>query len=210
MKPSACKCLPGPGRVTRVFRDIAPAIVWLTLISGQTMGVTPDHEVWTAQSGWTTAGELTAGDTFAALDGQPVAIVDAVVDRRPRPIYNLEVDGTFTYFAEGVWVHNNSCDVGRQLLMHQHHALPKFLGGADNGLRVLLDQTLHAQYHAGLMMRLTDSGIRRGGMKWDDYFRANDGMLEEALNVFMDYTREFDAKHNTGLVHYVWRQVMGQ
>ncbi len=100
------------GTVTRVFRNVAPAILWLTLASGEVMGTTPGHEVWTHQDGWTFADQLEVGDTFLGRDGQPVEIVDLHLDRTATPVFNLEVDGTFTYFAEGVWVHNNSaCDL---------------------------------------------------------------------------------------------------
>ena len=102
-------CPERPGTVTRVFRDVAPAILWVTLASGEVLGVTPDHEVWTHQNGWTTASVAQLGDSFLQRDGLPVEIIDAHVDRRPTRIFNLEVDGTFTYFANGVWVHNNSC-----------------------------------------------------------------------------------------------------
>ncbi len=44
-------------------------------------------------------------------NGEPVEVVDVLVDLTPTVVYNLEVDGTFTYFAQGVWVHNNSCDI---------------------------------------------------------------------------------------------------
>ncbi len=44
-------------------------------------------------------------------NGEPVEAVDVLVDLTPTVVYNLEVDGTFTYFAQGVWVHNNSCRI---------------------------------------------------------------------------------------------------
>jgi hypothetical protein len=38
-----------------------------------------------------------------------VAVVAVEAESRPTPVYNLEVAGDHTYFAAGVWVHNNSC-----------------------------------------------------------------------------------------------------
>jgi hypothetical protein len=102
-----------PGRVTRVFMNLAPVVVWLTLASGDVVGTTPGHEVWTFQDGWTYAGRLEPGDTLQNESGARVDVLDIFVDDTPTVVYNLEVDGTFTYFAQGVWVHNNSCDLAR-------------------------------------------------------------------------------------------------
>ncbi|MCH8806243.1 MAG: Hint domain-containing protein [Planctomycetes bacterium] len=109
-RPQGCPdCPPVSGTVTRVFKSLAPAILWLTLAGGDVIGATPGHEVWTHQDGWGVARGLTVGDTFTDAAGNPVEIVDIHLDPTPTPVYNLEVDGTFTYFAQGVWVHNNSC-----------------------------------------------------------------------------------------------------
>lgn len=100
---------PRVGKVTRIFRDLAPAILWLTLGTGELMGVTPDHEVWSHEVGWTAAKSLSAGDAFAGVDRLPTLIVEMRLDPTPTPVFNLEVKGTFTYFADRVWVHNMSC-----------------------------------------------------------------------------------------------------
>jgi hypothetical protein len=113
------------GRVTGVFRNLAPVVLWLTLSTGQVVGVTPTHEFWTYECGWTLAGELHVGETLTGLDGQPMAIVSIVVDGRPAPVYNLEVEGTSTFFAQGVWVHNSACS--------------RFTRGAANGLNHLFE-----------------------------------------------------------------------
>jgi len=196
------------GRVTRVFRNLAPVVLWLTLSTGEVMGTTPGHEVWTFEDGWTFAGELQVGEAFMDADGEPVTVLSIELDPTPTLVYNFEVDGTFTYFAHDVWVHNNSC---RQMLFHAHHALAKFLGGADNGIKVLLDEKLHNIYHSGLQRRLADAGVWPSkGDKWIDYFRTNPGAQERALNIMMDYTRDFDSAHGTSLLRYAWDQIRSQ
>jgi len=100
---------PRPGRVTRVFRNLAPVMLWLSLSNGWEVGTTPGHEVWTCQDGWTSAGNLETGDLFIGSDGQPVEVLAIRIDPTPTLVYNFEVDGTFTYYAAGVWVHNDSC-----------------------------------------------------------------------------------------------------
>jgi hypothetical protein len=62
---------------------------------------------------------LQVGQTVTGFDGRAIAIVSIVVDPRPAPVYNLEVDGTSTFFVEGMWVHNSACAVA------YHHLLPR-------------------------------------------------------------------------------------
>lgn len=100
-----------PGKVTRLYRSLAPVIMWLTLSNGEVLGTTPGHKVWTHDLGWGYASQLDAGDTFLGEDGLPVSIVAIDRDFTSTPVYNLEVDGEFTYFANGVWVHNKSCEL---------------------------------------------------------------------------------------------------
>jgi hypothetical protein len=127
------------------------------------LGTTPGHEVWTQEAGWTFAGDVRVGDTFVDREGGPAAIVGIWLDPRPTPVYNLEIDGTFTYFVDGLWVHNNSCDLAaRAIGSNLHHALAKFLGGAANGLLVELPKRLHDQFHSMLYEELRNFGVKRG------------------------------------------------
>jgi len=101
------------GRVTRLFRSVAPAILWITLSTGDTVGATPGHKVWTFEKGWTTAERLAVGETFRTIDDKTAVVIDLRLDPTPTPVYDLEVDGTFTYFVNGVWVHNQKCNLRR-------------------------------------------------------------------------------------------------
>ncbi|MCZ2398800.1 MAG: Hint domain-containing protein [Phycisphaerae bacterium] len=94
--------------VTAAFEDCSNDIVWLTLETG-TLGVTREHEVWTLESGWTIAGNVQIGEHVRDLDGSAVAVVDVKLDHTPTTVYNLEIAGTYTYYAGRAWVHNNSC-----------------------------------------------------------------------------------------------------
>jgi len=98
---------PHARRVSRVFRDVAPVILWLTFASGEVLGTTPQHEVWTLEHGWDSAGRLEVGARFLGADGLPEAVTAITVDRTPAAVYNLEIEGTYTYFVHGVWVHIN-------------------------------------------------------------------------------------------------------
>lgn len=69
---------------------------------------TPTHRFWVDGKGWTEAQDLRAGDTFDLYSGKHAVL--AQVEREPQrtTVFNLEVDGTHTYFVgdDGVWVHN--------------------------------------------------------------------------------------------------------
>ena len=94
------------GTVTRVFRSIAPAILWITFANGTALGTTPDHEVWTNEDGWTKAKRVEVGDSFATRAGSCVVVTNVVLDPTPTRVFNLEIEGTFTYFVSDLWVHN--------------------------------------------------------------------------------------------------------
>ncbi len=97
---------PQIGYVSDVHRRIVPAVLRLSLAGGGELGVTPDHEVWIEGRGWTFAGLVQPGDVLLGPAGEPLEIDGVRVDRRPTTVYNLEVEHTHTFFAEGAWVHN--------------------------------------------------------------------------------------------------------
>ena len=99
-----------PAVVSRVFRDVAPTIHWISLSNGQTLGATPDHEVWTERVGWGSVSDILVGDAFHDEDKNSVLVESIEISVGSVPVYNFEVAGTFTYFASGVWVHNDSCE----------------------------------------------------------------------------------------------------
>jgi hypothetical protein len=87
----------------------------------------PEHPFWVAGKGWVAAKELAKGDRLITPD-EKVAVVGEVrveaVRGPPVAVYNLEVEGTHTYFVgkSGVWVHN-ACR------LHDHHPMPVHMGG---------------------------------------------------------------------------------
>ncbi len=118
---------PQIGYVSDVHRRIVPAVLRLSLAGGGELGVTPDHEVWIEGRGWTFAGLVQPGDVLLGPAGEPLEIDGVRVDRRPTTVYNLEVEHTHTFFAEGAWVHNGrACTLGLRALRGQwHHAISK-------------------------------------------------------------------------------------
>ena len=58
------------------------------------------------------AGMLTVGDTLTLEDGKEVKILSIEAGPEYESVYNLQVDGVHTYFADGVRVHNDGCGSG--------------------------------------------------------------------------------------------------
>jgi hypothetical protein len=195
---------PTIGTVTSVFRAVSPQILWITLSTGTGVGVTEQHEIWMKGRGWIPAGHLQVGDRLRSLEDTDVSVTQILADTEASYVYNLEVEGTFTYYAAGIWVHNNSC---RQLLLHRHHVIPRFMGGLDKAT-AFLDEKLHSMYHTGLNRALRNAGIPlpyRG--KWHEFFESNVEYAEKALDVLVDYTRRFDGENGTGLTRHVLREL---
>ncbi|MCH7592873.1 MAG: Hint domain-containing protein [Planctomycetes bacterium] len=202
-------CPPVNGTVTRVFKSLAPAILWLTLATGDVIGATPGHEVWTHQDGWGTAAGLAVGDTFTDRAGNPVEIIDIRLDPTPTPVYNLEVDGTFTYFANGVWVHNNSCAraAGR---IQRHHALPKFLGGRQDGFFVGIPARIHGDFHRMLSGELRNFGVRRGSASWREFFERFPNQVDSAIDALLVTNSRFWERYGYGVSEATIQQLIAQ
>ena len=93
--------------VMAIFHNKPAPTLRLTL-DGQPVVVTGIHRFWKAGQGWTMARELKPGDLVRALGG--TARVEATVDEKVQPVFNLEVADGHDFFvgAVGVLVHDNS------------------------------------------------------------------------------------------------------
>jgi hypothetical protein len=88
-------------RVLQIFGSVQLSYV---VINGS-IKVTDDHPFRLAGR-WVTAAELQPDDELIDIDGNPIVVTQIErVDRGVR-VYNIEVDGTHTFYANGVLVHN--------------------------------------------------------------------------------------------------------
>ena len=98
-------------RVARVKERFADEVLTIALGEGRTLRATPNHPIYSAtRGGFVVAGELTVDEKVVVRgeDGAPAELAVTKVDKEAGPIavYDITVDPTHTYFAEGVWVHN--------------------------------------------------------------------------------------------------------
>ncbi len=75
------------------------------LVINNRLRVTPDHPLF-VNGDWVDADSVVVGDSLLDVSGESIEVLS--VDRVFEPVvtYNLEVEGTHTYFADGVLVHN--------------------------------------------------------------------------------------------------------
>jgi hypothetical protein len=91
-----------PARVAETFAHEAASEA-MVVVNGE-LRATAGHPIF-ADGRWRPAGELRLGDSLVGLRA---SIRVSGLESAPgtEPVYNLEVEGTHTYFAEGILVHN--------------------------------------------------------------------------------------------------------
>jgi len=75
------------------------------LIINGNLKVTVDHFLW-VNNNWKQAGSVQIGDKLLGFDGKEVAVSSIEWQSGKFTVYNLEIDKNHTFFAQGVWVHN--------------------------------------------------------------------------------------------------------
>ena len=100
--------------VERAFELRAPSTLLLRFADGASLEVTAVHPLYAVGRGFTAAGELRIGDRVAeAADGEAATLSSVVRLGTPKPVYNLTVGGTHTYFVrageDDLWAHNADC-----------------------------------------------------------------------------------------------------
>lgn len=114
---------PLAGMVTGTFATEKARTVSVYLESlSDPIGATASHPFFSLdRRAWTAAGQLRAGERVQTADGE-ATIARVEVRATPESVYNLEVQGTHTYFVSKarVWVHNG-CELtqGAQRLVKQ-------------------------------------------------------------------------------------------
>jgi len=97
------------GNVTQVFRHVVDGY----LIINGVLYVTPEHNIF-SNGRWVTAGELRIGESILLADNHWEKIRSIEKRGERVTVYNFSVDTYHTYFANGVYVHN---DKGRSVFL---------------------------------------------------------------------------------------------
>lgn len=75
------------------------------LILNGNLKITANHILWVNNT-WLEAGSVQIGDVLTGKDGNPLKVQSIEWQRGKFSVYNLEIEKYHTYFADGVWVHN--------------------------------------------------------------------------------------------------------
>lgn len=98
---------------------------------------------------------------------------------------------------------------GIEEAVENHHALPKFMGGAADQETIALRKSLHRGVHAVLHPALKDAGLLNVGGKggatadWLRYFDEVPGSREKAFQVLRNVYGEFDRIHGTAIAKHL-------
>ena len=76
------------------------------LVINERINVTGVHVVW-VNNQWQLAAKIKVGDRLVTSDGEEVLVNSVELKREFVTVYNFEVEQYHTYFAEGVYVHND-------------------------------------------------------------------------------------------------------
>lgn len=75
------------------------------IIVNDKLRLTPNHTLFVNGS-WKKAGEIKIGDTLAAQNGKPEKVISLGFVQEWGLVYNIELEDYHTYFADGIYVHN--------------------------------------------------------------------------------------------------------
>jgi hypothetical protein len=84
-----------------------PSPTYRVVIGGEAVLATGIHRFWKAGDGWVMARDLKPGDQVRIVDG--VRPVESVAPAGVRPVFNLDVDGTRSFFVghSGALIHDD-------------------------------------------------------------------------------------------------------
>jgi RHS repeat-associated protein len=100
-------------KVTKTFITPEQAVLDLALLDSggnrEVFRVTGEHPFWKEGAGWSPAESLSAGDKIYRLSGGSLQVESVANVPKRETVYNLEVQGTHTYFVgdQGALVHNS-------------------------------------------------------------------------------------------------------
>lgn len=95
-------------KVIRTFKRQADRLVQIVSNDGQSIQATPEHPFWVDGKGFVPARNVIAGDNLSATEGCRNTVAGVFSWQVEATVYNLEVDGTHTYYANG-WLVHNAC-----------------------------------------------------------------------------------------------------
>ncbi|HYD02255.1 MAG TPA: polymorphic toxin-type HINT domain-containing protein, partial [Phycisphaerales bacterium] len=128
-------------RVVAVYHNEGSELLTVSFDDGGQLSISAAHEVFTTVSGWGLAEDVRPGDIMLGERGQPRRIKAVAREYAPVRTYNLSVDGSHTFYANGVWVHNcakfqpswKSVNKLKEAIERRFRGIPKSVDRLDKG-----------------------------------------------------------------------------
>jgi hypothetical protein len=181
-------------RVRAVFANMMPGVLRITLDDGTVLGLTPGHEVWINERGWVEAGTAIIGETMLHEGGQVRRIESIEPDIGDRLTYTLWVEGSHSFFANGVWVHNCGWRIIRwgklaaHVRLHNKNDVSKKIHGVfDNDAVRTAENAWDRAQQLGLTKPDAGGGINvpmGGRIGWEGGSQGSGAALEYVRLVF--------------------------
>ncbi len=120
-----------PARVGRVHTVEEDGYI----VINDSLRVTAAHRMF-VDGEWQAAGDIQIGDRLIDPAGNEIEIKTIAFQRENVTVYNLMVEQYHTFFADGVWVHNNKDGGVRSVFKDTAYWNPKVRLGEDGKARV--------------------------------------------------------------------------
>jgi len=114
------------------IKRISSHIVNGYLVVNNKLKITTNHRLL-VNGLWKQAGEIEIGDTLLTKDGVKEKVVSLKFVPEWTIVYNVELDKYHTYFADGIYVHNEGKDQGGVRTNFQEVAIYKSIRTDSNG-----------------------------------------------------------------------------
>jgi len=111
-----------PGKVSNVHAKTVDG--WL-VINGS-IKVTPEHMMW-VNGRWTNAGSIQPGDALLDQEDRAYSVESIYWQRGKFTVYNIDIENYHTYFAQGVYVHNEKGGPGRTVFKDTAYWNPRVI-----------------------------------------------------------------------------------
>jgi RHS repeat-associated protein len=105
-------------QVKQAFVRKSDELVTIETAHGHKIEATGEHPFFVEGKGFVAARRLARSDLLKGADGRLVAVASVTSRRGEFTVYNLEVEHTHTYFAGGLWVHNECGLPAEELARH--------------------------------------------------------------------------------------------
>ncbi len=173
-----------PGKVTAVLKHSVDRY----LIINGSIHVTPVHLLF-VNGNWKAAGEIQTGDWLLNTKNEPVRVnsVEQVFGK-DLIVYNLEVDQYHTFFADGIFVHNQKgggTDTARNNFPETAYWNPSILTGDDGKADITVK--LPDNLTTWRLSAIADSRESAFGSATDEFVVNREVMIRPVIPRFLLY-----------------------